>query len=341
MSDFHLTIERYEENVRDRKTWPHCLVHLPPKGDTLNPQTAKRVFISSPFQELQEERKAIQRALRRMSFGIVAMEYFGSYPDAPIDRCIMLVKTADYFVMLLGDNLGTIVPGSDCTYTEAEYRAAFDNSTPILAYFRSEAPSPRVDNFREAIGRRHGYSHFSSPDDLSWKVVADIAREVAMSAPGTELGFSDPEALMFRHFEEEKKALIHRLDMRADTITALFQKRRPDSEFDVLKLFRKLHATHVEQIATSRFADAHETLRDIYNLLDTAASCYGIEDSGHMYQRIVPGPVQQLVRLNYFAKLANSPPSSPFSTIRLYDHILSEHDENCSRIPINTLSEGQ
>lgn len=300
----------------------------------------KRIFISSPFQELQEERKAIQRALNRMSFAAVAMEHFGSFPDAPIDRCIMLVKTADYFVMLVGRNLGTMISGSDRTYTEEEYRAAMENSIPVLAYFKLGGPFPRVDAFREAIGGRHGYSYFTSPDDLSWKIVSDLAREALMSVPGRDSAICDPEVFMFQRFEQEKESLIQRLNDRAAMVCARFQGNMQENTADVLEVFRRLHVAHTVHIANGSFAHAHETLRDIYNLLETAAATHGIEDPGRIYQRSLPMPVQQFVRSNYLIGSDGAPPSSPFSTVRLYDHLLSSSTRLQVCMPLDTFSEG-
>lgn len=299
----------------------------------------KRIFISSPFQELQEERKAIQCALNRMSFAAVAMEHFGSFPDAPIDRCIMLVKTADCFVMLVGRNLGTMIHGSDRTYTEEEYRAALKNSIPVLAYFKPGEPFPRVDAFREAIGRRHGYSYFTSPDDLSWKVVSDLAREVLMSICGMDSAVCDPEVFMFQRFEQEKSALIQRLNVRAAMVCAYFQRNANKNTADVLEVFRSLHSAHIEHISNGSFALAHETLRDIYNLLETAAATHGIDNPGRMYQLSVPTLLQHFIRSNYLTGSGDEPPSSPFSTIRLYDRLLADSSRPPVHLPIDTISD--
>lgn len=309
-------------------------------GDTLESRITKRIFISSPFQELQEERKAIQRALNRMSFAAVTMEHFGSFPHAPIDRCVMLVKTADYFVMLVGRNLGTMIPGSDRTYTEEEYHAAIEGSIPVLAYFKPGGPFPRVDAFRETVGGRHGFSFFTSPDDLSWKVVSDLAREALMAVPGRDSAICDPEEFMFQRFEQEKGALIQRLNIRADMVCARFQKNAQNSTTDALEVFRRLHSAHIEHIDKGRFGLAHETLRDIYNLLDTVAATHGIDDLGRMYQRSVPTPLQHFVRCNYLLGSGDEPPSSPFSTIRLYDRLLDDSSLPKVHLPFDTISEG-
>ncbi len=298
-----------------------------------------RVFVSSPFHELKEERKAIQRALNRMSLNAVAMEHFGSFPDAPIDRCINLVKTTDFFVMLLGSNLGTMVRGSSRTYTEEEYCAALENSIPVLAYFKTGGPFPEVDAFREAIAERHGYSFFTSPDDLSWKVISDLARELMFSASNRDSEDNDPDVFMFKRFKQEKEVLIKRLNDRAAMVRIYFQSDNRQNTAEILKVFRKLHEAHIELIINGNFSQAHETLRDIYDLLKTAAKVYGFEDPGHMYQLSFPTIVQRFVQSNYLAGIDNTPPSSPFSTFRLYEHVLSSSSRPTVQLPLDTLYE--
>jgi hypothetical protein len=274
----------------------------------------KRIFISSPFHGLQEERRAVQRALNRMSFGPIAMEHFGSYAEAPIERCIALIRTADFVVMLVGGDLGTKIADSDHTYTEAEYHAATETGIPVLAYFRAGGPFPLVESFRESVAMRRGYSFFTSPDDLSWKLVSDLAREALMPPP---------ETFLFDRFRAQKEILIERLNARAEIVAARFAANGAKSTSDALAAFRKLHATHVAQIADGNFAHAHETLRDIYNLLDVVAATNGIGDPRRLYQRSLPIPVQEFVRSEYLAGENAAAPSSPFSSVRLYDHVLS------------------
>jgi hypothetical protein len=311
----------------------HAAIHHPVIGEGM----IKRVFISSPFHGFQEEREAVQRALNRMSFDAVAMEHFGSFPDAPISRCIRLVKTADYLVLLAGGDLGSVSGESNRTYTEEEYHAAIESRIPVLAYFRQGEASSRVEAFREEIKRRHGLSYFESPDDLSWKVVSDLGREVLMSLPGSELAAGSPEDLMFRQYEHQKSALIQRLNARAAMILARFQGETDLVTANVLEVFRSLHADHIELISKGSFTLAHETLRQIYDLLETAAASQGFVRSSLLYQLSFPVPLEALVRSNYLLGRDGPPPSSPFSTIRLYDRLLAEPPRPTMELPIDAL----
>jgi hypothetical protein len=300
--------------------------------------TIKRVFISSPFDKLQEERKAVQRAIARMSLNPVAMEHFGSYPGAPISRCIQLVSGSDYFVLIVGDDLGTPVPGSARTYTEQEYDAAVEFGIPILTYFRNGAASAAVASFRDSLRGQHGISRFTSPDELSWMVTTDLGREIIHSDHPRD-PCSGAESLVFERFNQQKEELIRRLNSRAEAICSYFRIHRGQNIAAVLQVFEKLHSAHIDLIAEGKFTLAHDTLRLIYDLLDTAAKAEGFDQSSVLYQTSFPVPVLKVIRGNYLLGAHAPPPSSPFSTARLYDAVLANRSASAVTVAVDDFLE--
>ena len=139
-----------------------------------------KIFLSSTFKDLATERAAVCEALTRMSAQYSAMEYFGSFSDEPLAKCLAKVRSSDVVVLLLGSKYGFVPDGHDKSMTELEYREAIESKIPVLAYLKSMPPHRLEDEiavFRDIVSKAHGRSEFTSPDDLAWQVVSDLARE--------------------------------------------------------------------------------------------------------------------------------------------------------------------
>jgi hypothetical protein len=77
-----------------------------------------RVFVSSTWKDLQQERGAVEGALRRMrGTEHLGMEHFGSRPETPHDASLDEVDRSDVYVGIFGFRYGSGI-------TEAEYRRA-------------------------------------------------------------------------------------------------------------------------------------------------------------------------------------------------------------------------
>ena len=93
-----------------------------------------KVFLSSTYKDLTDERRAIQTAIQRMSAQFIGMECFGSFTEEPLDRCLSKVRSADVLIMILGYRYGFVPEGKIISMTEAEYHEAKDRGIPTLAY---------------------------------------------------------------------------------------------------------------------------------------------------------------------------------------------------------------
>jgi hypothetical protein len=170
---------------------------------TMSETETIRVFLSSTFSDLTAERKAVENVIHRMDDFFDGMEYFGSFPDSPLQMCLSRVRTADIIVLVLGFRHG-FVPRLSVSYwlshvpffkrivprtnnrsmVEHEYYEAIENEIPVLAYVADReayAPSGRIDPrilaFREILREQQGVPCYRSPDDLATQVAADLARE--------------------------------------------------------------------------------------------------------------------------------------------------------------------
>ena len=83
-----------------------------------------KVFLSSTYEDLISERNAVRQALHRMSIQYSGMEYLGSYSDAPLERCLEKVRSADVVVLIISNRYGFVPDGEEKSITELEYREA-------------------------------------------------------------------------------------------------------------------------------------------------------------------------------------------------------------------------
>ncbi len=68
-----------------------------------------RIFISSTWQDLREERDVVRESIARMGLSFIGMEYFGSNPQAPLKVCLEKVEQSDLFVLIVAHKYGARV----------------------------------------------------------------------------------------------------------------------------------------------------------------------------------------------------------------------------------------
>ncbi len=143
-----------------------------------------RVYLSSTFTDLEREREAAYRALRRLHHDAVAMEDYVAADVRPLDHCLADVRSCDIYVGLLGWRYGYIPPGSDRSITESELCEAAGAGKKVLLFFQDERLKPaasdpedrrRIEALRAELGREKMVSFFSSPEDLAAKLTAAVA----------------------------------------------------------------------------------------------------------------------------------------------------------------------
>jgi hypothetical protein len=147
------------------------------------------VFLCGTYADLVAERDAVLASIREMQHEHQAMEFFGARPDRPIETCLEEVRRSDVVVVVLGFLYGSIVAGSDLSYTQAEYEEAYARGKTCLVYVRDEdslipakyierdpTKMSRLKNFRDLLEGRHTVVKFRDASDLAAGVGADLNR---------------------------------------------------------------------------------------------------------------------------------------------------------------------
>lgn len=242
-----------------------------------------KVFLSSTFKDLIAERKAVEAAVTRMSATYVGMEHFGSFSAEPLDRCLERVRASDVLVLVLADRYGYVPDGSDVSMTESEYHEARRIKLPILPYFRQkderfarimrfspegkESPDPRLASFRAVIQESHGVSWFCGPDDLAWKVAADLYREIRAAVGEVVAIDKARNAVLYDPVKNRIAELVAILEHRAERIESELHKfYRYAKVKKYLAQFKSLHKKHVKCLQMGNLIEAHELLAQIHEM---------------------------------------------------------------------------
>jgi DNA-binding Lrp family transcriptional regulator len=158
------------------------------------------VFLCSTFADLSEERQQVLDAVRELKLQYDSMEFFGAEPSQPLETCLRKVRSSDILVVIVGHRYGSIVPGLDISYTEAEYQEGFRLTKPCLIYMRDENVRvlPRhverdaeklhkLERWKKQLQDRHTVANFTDSSSLAERVRADLLR--TMQAQDRSPGF--------------------------------------------------------------------------------------------------------------------------------------------------------
>ena len=149
------------------------------------------VFVCSTFADLTSEREAVLDAIRRLKLQHDSMEFFGARTSQPLETCLQEVRASDILVVIVGHRYGTIAPGRDISFSQAEYEEGYGLSKPCLIYMRDEnvAVLPRhverdptamrlLDQWKSTLQLRHTVCTFQDGKGLAVQVAADLARTI-------------------------------------------------------------------------------------------------------------------------------------------------------------------
>ncbi len=147
-----------------------------------------QVFVSSTYEDLQEERKAVMEALLQMNCFPVGMEYFNAADDSQWDVITSLIDECDYYVLIVAGRYGSIEESSGKSYTQKEYEYAVKKGVPVISFVHSDVkllPSGKVDSdasvvqklddFKKEISKKL-WQKWDNKDSLASAVVLSLTK---------------------------------------------------------------------------------------------------------------------------------------------------------------------
>lgn len=120
-----------------------------------------QVFVSSTYEDLQEERREVMQALLELDCIPAGMELFPASNDDQWSLIKKVIDDCDYYIVIIGGRYGS-TNADGISYTEMEYRYAVETNKPIIAFlhkkpeeikskFSEQAPNgkTKLEDFRQ------------------------------------------------------------------------------------------------------------------------------------------------------------------------------------------------
>jgi Domain of unknown function (DUF4062) len=150
-----------------------------------------RVFLSSTFQDLREERRSAADAIVRSGFQPVLIEdeAAGENISTTVKR---LIDEADIFLLIVGDRYGTRAPGEANSWIQTEYEIAKSDRKPILTFAKTSGAvsgdrheALERARFLASVERERLIVRFNSPEELGNQITSVLTSFRAESGDRT------------------------------------------------------------------------------------------------------------------------------------------------------------
>ena len=174
----------------------HLAPRSPRSGSLLG---VRRILISSTYVDLKSHRSDVHQFLRSMNQQVVEMADFGSDRNDPKTVSLRELASVDYVVLIVAWRYGFVPKGQTRSITEMEYDEARQRGLPVFVYladpateadhgrralFPASTRSPKharqLKTFRQRLADQSTitYDTFTTPEDLSARVVSAVARYI-------------------------------------------------------------------------------------------------------------------------------------------------------------------
>ena len=154
-----------------------------------NELTAISFFISSTFKDLKNYRSAIIEKIKNQKGIINAQEFFGARSNKSLQTCLDEVDKSNIFIIIIAHRYGSVHENGS-SFTELEYDHALKEKKHIFAYIIDKDyvwnPSfvdknenyDKLQNFIKKVKKDFTIDTFTTPEDLSEKIIKDLIREL-------------------------------------------------------------------------------------------------------------------------------------------------------------------
>lgn len=136
-----------------------------------------QVFVSSTFEDLQEERKEVMQALLELDCMPAGMELFPASNDDQWSLIKRVIDTCDYYLLIIGGRYGS-TNSNGVSYTQMEFEYALEKGKPIISFlpkYPDKIPSgkcekdsekqKKLEQFKE-ITQKKMVKYWDSPEQL-------------------------------------------------------------------------------------------------------------------------------------------------------------------------------
>ena len=218
-------------------------------------QKKYQVFVSSTYDDLQEERREVMKVLLEMDCIPSGMELFPATDEDQWSLIKEVIDNCDYYIVIIAGRYGSL--GSDgLSYTEKEYRYAAESGKPIIAFLHenpgsisnehTEQTDPgkeKLKEFRELVQQKMCKS-WSTPHELG-SIVTRSLLQLRKKRPGIGWvrgnqvlqGNAAEEILRLHKIIEELKTELSRVRTEAPPGTEHLAKGDDVFEIKILSVY--------------------------------------------------------------------------------------------------------
>lgn len=164
-----------------------------------------KIFLSSTFRDLVEERTKFHTSLKKAGFESLGMEFFVAEPKTPKEVCLAEVAKADLVLLTVTDNYGTIDTDSGKSFTHLEFDKAREGQKEILGFLQKNAKDENVQSFQKQI-QESGITvdYFDDKSDLPWVLWPALLRFIQNKGfPSKTRTFNDFTQFYARAFQKD------------------------------------------------------------------------------------------------------------------------------------------
>ena len=146
-----------------------------------------QVFVSSTYEDLQQERKEVMQALLELDCIPAGMELFPASNDDQWSLIKRVIDGCDYYLLIIGGRYGS-TNEKGISYTQMEFEYALQTGKPIITFIhknpdsipsgkveKSEAGKEKLEQFKE-IAQKKLVRYWETPADLGSVVSRSMVR---------------------------------------------------------------------------------------------------------------------------------------------------------------------
>lgn len=143
-----------------------------------------QVFVSSTFEDLQEERKEVMQALLELDCIPAGMELFPASNDDQWSLIKRVIDDCDYYILIIGGRYGS-ENDKGVSYTQMEFEYALSKNKPIISFLHKkpeELPVKKTDNNAEKKKKLDSFRELAQKKLIKyWETPAELGGIVSRS----------------------------------------------------------------------------------------------------------------------------------------------------------------
>ena len=146
-----------------------------------------QIFVSSTYEDLQEERREVMQALLELDCIPSGMELFPASNEDQWSLIKRVIDDSDYYIVIIGGRYGS-TNAEGVSYTEMEYKYALETGKPIMAFLhknpdeikskfteKTQEGKDKLEDFR-SLAEKKMVQYWTNASDLGSKVSRSMVK---------------------------------------------------------------------------------------------------------------------------------------------------------------------